>query len=362
MASVPTDARGDAAAPDDTLRRRPSTIIDVAAEAKVAIGTVSRYLNGLPVRSGNRDQIERAIQRLGYRRNALAAAMKSDLTNTIGFMVPILSEFHAAVLQRLSQRMHLAGRAMISFCHRGEPSSVAEAIEFFAAHRVDCLVMDGHDGDVGGIGELVAGGTPVVAYDNDLPRLPVDRVLVESRAASARAVSHLIDIGHRRIAILAGPRDIYSGRERLQGYFDAMAAAGLEVRPEDVAGDGWAEADGYSGMLRMMSQESPPTAVFASNYNLACGALMLLHERRISIPDDISLISFDDIPLFRLHGSGITAVAQPIDTLVATIAGLIEARLSQEGAFHAPQSVTLGCDIILRGSTRKPTTRGTAHG
>ena len=110
MAQDRTDAEltqfepGQSDAEDDgSGRRRPSTIIDVANEAGVAIGTVSRYLNGLSVRPGNRDLIETAIQRLGYRRNALAAAMKSDLTNTVGFMVPSLSEFHSAMLEQLSR-------------------------------------------------------------------------------------------------------------------------------------------------------------------------------------------------------------------------------------------------------------------
>jgi LacI family transcriptional regulator len=363
MAPDPSDGSGEGkSVPDEGPRRRPSTIIDVATEAKVAIGTVSRYLNGLPVRASNRDQIETAIQRLGYRRNALAAAMKSDLTNTIGFMVPMLSEFHAAILQGLSQRMHVAGRAMITFCHGEDPSSVAEALDFFATHRVDCLVMDGHDNAVEGIGELIAGGTPVILYDNDIPRLPVDRVLVESRIASKNAVTHLLDIGHSRVAMLAGARDSHTGRERLQGYRDAMSAAGLDLRPEYIAGDGWSEGHGYAGMLRLLSLEERPTAVFASNYNLACGALLLLKERRMAIPEDISLISFDDIPLFRLYGTGITAVAQPNEMLAATIAGLIEARLSHESAYHAPQSIMLGCEIVLRGSARRPAARESSDG
>ena len=120
MAQDRTDAEltqsdpGQSDAEDDgSGRRRPSTIIDVANEAGVAIGTVSRYLNGLSVRPGNRDLIETAIQRLGYRRNALAAAMKSDLTNTVGFMVPALSEFHSSMLEQLSRRLRTAGRALL---------------------------------------------------------------------------------------------------------------------------------------------------------------------------------------------------------------------------------------------------------
>ncbi len=339
---------------DDGRRRRPSTIIDVANEAGVAIGTVSRYLNGFAVRRGNRDLIEAAIQRLGYRRNALAAAMKSDLTNTVGFMVPMLSEFHAAILEQLSYRMRQSGQAVLSFCHNDDPRSVLDAIDFFAAHRVDCLVMDGHEEAVDGVRELLAGGTPVIFYDNDVPGPPVDRVLVENRAASARAVSHLLDIGHQHIAVLAGNTHNYAGRERLAGYMQAMQEHGVEVRSDYVIDAEWTEARGYAGMLRLLSLDQPPTAVFSCNYNMTLGAMTLLKEHGRRIPDDVSIVSFDDIPLFRLHEVGITAIAQPVGKIAETIAGLIASRLSGTGSAHAPHSITLGCDMILRGSTRRP--------
>ena len=107
-------------------------------------------------------------------------------------------------------------------------------------------------------------------------------------------------------------------------------------------------------MLRLLSLEHPPTAVFSSNYNMAVGVLALLKEYRHRIPDDISLVSFDDVPLFSLHDTGVTAVAQPIDKIAETISGLITTRLSEEGTWHAPHTIVLACDIILRGSTRKP--------
>ncbi len=349
----PGGAVADAEA-DAQARRRPSTIVDVATEAGVAVGTVSRYLNRLPVRSGNRELIEDAIQRLGYRRNALAAAMKSDLTNMVGFMVPTLSEFHTAILEQLSRRLHASGRGLLTYCHNDDRSSIAEALNFFAAHRVDCLVMDGHEEASEGVRELLSGGTPVIIYDNNLPGLPVDRVLVENRAASARAVGHLLDIGHTRIAVLSGNTRDYAGRQRLEGYLQAMRGRDLEIVPEYVVDAGWTESRGYAGMLSLLTLERRPTAVFSCNYNMAVGAIALLKEHGYRIPDDISVVSFDDVPLFRLHDVGITAVAQPVESIAETIAGLIAARLSKEGHSHAPHTITLGCDIILRGSTRRP--------
>jgi LacI family transcriptional regulator len=346
---------------DDTEsgRRRQATIVEVADRAGVAIGTVSRYLNGHPVRRGNRDQIEQAISELGYRRNAIAAAMKADLTNTVGFLVPSLSEFHAAVLDNLSHAMRKAGRALITYSHEAEPKSVADALDFFVAHRVDCLVMDGRPDVDDRILDLVANGTPVIFYDNDSPGLPVDRVLVESRAASLRAVTHLLDIGHTRIAVLTGNINDWNGRERLEGYRQAMLGRGLEIDPDYVLDNHWNENEAYSGTLRLLSLAEPPTAIFCCNYNMAIGALRLLREHGLKVPDDISLVSFDDVPLFQLHEAGVTAVAQPVAKIAETITSIMASRLSERGMNHEPHTITLNCDIILRGSTRRLLTPAT---
>ena len=153
------------------------------------------------VTRGNRDQIEQAISALGYRRNAIAAAMKADLTNTVGFMVPSLSEFHSAVLEHLARSMRKAGRALLTYCHDADPAAAADALDFFVAHRVDCLVMDGRNDVDERILDIIGSGTPVIFYDNGWPGLPVDRVLVENRVASCLVnprACHETDLTYRK--------------------------------------------------------------------------------------------------------------------------------------------------------------------
>ena len=245
---------------------------------------MSRYLNGHPIRRGNRDQIEQAIVELGYRRNALAAAMKTDLTNTVGFLVPALSEFHTAILERLSRSMRKAGKALLTYCHNGDMASVADALDFFDAHRVDCLVMDAMEGVDDRIRDLVAHGTPVIFYDNDVRGLPVDRVFVENRAASFRAVCHLLDIGHRNIAVVTGDARNWTGQERLEGYRQAIKSRGVEIDRAYVIDAAWNENEAYSATLRLLSLDAPPTAIYCCNYNMAVGALRLLHEHGLKVP------------------------------------------------------------------------------
>jgi LacI family transcriptional regulator len=125
-----------------------------------------------------------------------------------------LVQFHASILEQLSRRLRTAGRALLAYCHNDERASISHALDFFAAHRVDCLVMDGHDEASEGVRELLSGGTPVIFYDNDVPGLPVDRVMIENQAATARAVGHLLDIGHTRVAVLSGSTRNSAGRQR----------------------------------------------------------------------------------------------------------------------------------------------------
>ena len=333
-------------------RDRPATIVDVAELAGVAVGTVSRFLNGEVVRAGNRDVIERAVADLGFRRNASAVAMKTDLTGIVGFMGPDLGEFTAGILDRLTRRMRLTGRAVLSFCHDIQPSSLREGLEFFAAHRVDAIVMDGQEVVRQDVLQLLNHGETLIFYDNDVPGVAADRVFVDNRGAAARAASHILEMDHTRIAVVSGQMREATGRERLQGFHDALAARGLTAYPELVIQGNWKEDGGYEAISRLMNLPNPPTAVFSCNYNMTLGILTYLHQKNIRLPQDLSLVSFDDVPALRLHLPGITTVAQPIDRIADSIANLIEVRLGQPG-LYGKRELRLDCDIILRGSTQR---------
>jgi LacI family transcriptional regulator len=334
------------------IRPRPATIIDVAREAGVAVGTVSRYINGLPIRTGNRERIAQVIEELGYRRNSAAASIKTNTTHIVGMLVPSVSEFHAALLDQLSRRMRQTGRAVLCYCHDTEPTSFMEGLEFFAGHRVDAVVMDGNEELRQRLSPYIEEGMLVVLYDNDLPGLAADRVFVENRRASKRLVDHVLDLGHQRVAIIHGNLRDSVARDRLEGYRDALKAHGVSEIPELVMDAGWNEQRAYSAMADLMALPNPPTAVFGANYNMSIGAMRWLQEHDVSIPDDISLVSFDDVPAFSVHLPGITAVGQPVEKIADTIVSTLQERLAQDEP-RAKRTVRIDADIILRGSTRR---------
>lgn len=338
---------------DQTISRgRPATIIDVARAAGVAVGTVSRYINGLPIRGGNRERIAQVIEELGYRRNSAAASIKTNTTHIVGMLVPSVSEFHAALLDQLTRRMRQTGRAVLCYCHDTEPTSFMEGLEFFAGHRVDAVVMDGNEELRQRLAPYIAEGMVVVLYDNDLPGLPADRVFVANRQASKRLVDHVLDLGHERVAIIHGNLRDSVARDRLEGYRDALNAHGVAIMPELEIDAGWNEQRGYTGMGDLMALPNPPTAVFGANYNMSIGALRWLREHDIAIPGDISVVSFDDVPAFTVHRPGITAVGQPVEKIAQSIVSILSERLKDQSQL-GKRTIRIDADIILRGSTRR---------
>jgi Transcriptional regulators len=333
--------------------KKQATIVDVAQAAGVAIGTVSRYLNGLPVRAANRLPIEQAIDQLGYRRNMLAVSMKRQTTHIIGLMVPSLSEFHAGLLDTLTRRLRVTGRAVLCYCHDLEPSSIEDGLEFFASHRIDAVVMDGVVKAAPLLERYVRDGLSIVLYDNDIPGLSADRVFATNRKSAARIVDHLADLGHRRIATITGSAADSAGRERLAGYEDALASHGIESVPGYQVNGNWNEDGGYGAIRDLLAHAEPPTAVFSANYNMTMGALRWLREHDVSVPGDLSLVSFDDVPAWSIHPAGITAVEQSIDRMADAIASVLHERL-QAGPLSGRRTLRIDANIILRGSARSP--------
>jgi LacI family transcriptional regulator len=333
-------------------RRCRPTIVDVANAAGVAVGTVSRHLNGLPVRMRNRTQIERAISELGFKRNASAVAMKTDRTNLVGLMIPAMSEFHSTMFEQLSRAMRQSGRAVLAYFHDLNPASILEGLNFFISQRVDAIVIEGEEALGSQLLGYVDDGLVVVLYDNDIRDLPVDRVFVDNVNASRRVTGHLIDLGHERIATIHGNLRDSAARERLEGYRQALDSAGLSQAPEYLANGRWNEQDAFGEMRRLMSLRQPPSAVFCANYNMTIGALTYLYEAGLSVPDDLSIVSFDDFTAFKLIKPGITAVGQPLGRVAAIISDLIDRRLA-DPSLMGWQEIRVECDILLRGSAKK---------
>ncbi len=330
------------------LVKKP-TILDVAERAGVAVGTVSRFINGQKLRQGNRARIEQAIAELGYRANTLARAMKTERTDTIGFIVPLFDEFNASILTILVDELSARGYSLLTFNHAHKAEAMRDALESAASRRIDGIILSGNADIAETVQGLLDNDMPVVIFNNDIPGISTDKVLVNDRAATAEAIGRLIAFGHRSIGFVTGDLGVSTGENRLAGYMDALGAAGIEREERLIHRGNWSRLDGHSAVDAFLAQDNPPSAVFFSSYNMTIGGLECMRAQGKTPGEDLDLVSFDDPDVFSLTTPGITAIQQPTAAVARYLTELMLTRLDGSAPDTA-RNVLLDCDLKLRGS------------
>lgn len=326
--------------------KRP-TIHDVARTAEVAVGTVSRYLNGRPTRAASARRIEEAVAQLGFVRNLAAATMRNETSPLIGFLVSSYDEFQMALLAKLTTRLQATGRLVLPLTHDGSEETMRKALQFFAEHRVGAIVASGDFPAMKQMRSIIGPDVHVVLFNNDLTGLVADRVHLGDAAAMRKGVTHLIELGHRRIGFICGRSGHSSAAGRLAGYLEALAGAGIPRDETLIVGRDWTEQAGYLGAQELFSLDRPPTAVACSSHLCAMGVIDFTRERGLGIPHDVSLVSFGDTRAMRLIGRGIDTIAMPVDRM----AEIIETFCIQPPGSRAGRQMTVDCDFIRRGSS-----------
>lgn len=287
-------------------------IREVARRAGVSLGTVSRVINNNPsVAPGLRERVEAVIRELDYRPNTLARGLRSQRTHTLGLVIPdVTNPFFSELVREIEQAAGRKGYSLILGNSGESRSSEQLYLGMLADRRVDGLII------VPGAGTRSISpprDIPIVIVDRPLPRYPV--VASDHRNGAEQAVSRLIELGHRRIACIAGPPRLIVASERYQGYLQVMRR---HVQPPDLENHGWVESanfeyeGGYRAARRLLEASPRPTAVFASSDQHAIGALRAARDAGLEVPRDLSIIGFDDIPLASLVTPRLSTVAQPI--------------------------------------------------
>jgi DNA-binding LacI/PurR family transcriptional regulator len=268
---------------------------DVARLAGVSHQTVSRVLNGHPnVREQTRLRVQAAIAELGYRPNRAARALVTGRSQVIGVVAQNTTLYGpASLLAALEQAAAEAGFAVsVGSVNDLDHRSVSEAVERHLTHRVAGIVVIAPVESAAEALERLPQDVPLVTVDGD-PRRPVPLVTVDQVAGARAATQHLLDAGHRTVWHVSGPRDWFDSAGRIEGWREALRRAGAEVPPL-VPAD-WSAAAGYR-CGQMLARMPEVTAVFTANDHLALGVLRALHEHGRRVPDDISVVGFDDVP------------------------------------------------------------------
>jgi DNA-binding LacI/PurR family transcriptional regulator len=336
----------------DINRSRSPAMTDVARLAGVSHQTVSRVLNDHPnVKEQTRLRVRAAIAELGYRPNKAARALVTGRSQLIGVVAQNSTLYGpASLLAAFEQAAAEAGFAVsVGSVGRLDRESIAGAVERHLDQRVAGLVVIAPVASAGEALREMPAGVPLVTVDGDPTR--ADALVTVDQVAGARAATqHLLDAGHRTVWHVSGPSDWYDAAGRIEGWRQALHAAGAEVPPLLPAD--WSAAAGYSAG-QMLARMPEVTAVFAANDHLALGILRALSERGRRVPHDVSLVGFDDVPEAAYFIPPLTTVRPDFDAVAQAGLDLLLAQMGGDGR-AAPGRVVLAPDLIIRDSVAAP--------
>jgi len=314
---------------NDFMPQQPERlrIGDVARLAGVSNATVSRVLNGSPrVKPEARERVLAVANRFGYQPSHLARHLRKGRTDVVGVVVSDIENPHFASLVRaIEDAVYRRGRRVL-LCNTSEDAAKeASYLEVLAAERVLGVLLSPSDGNDPQIGTLLDLGIPVVAFDRSVTDPRADSVTVDNRGAAKLATQLLIDLGHRRIGFVGGLPGVQTADERLAGYLDRVRGAGLEavVRHGDFTLEG-----GRRATAELIGEPPAVTALLVANNLMTLGALDVLGEGRVRVPDGVALAAFDDPPWARLIDPPLTTLAQPLRTMADAAVGILFERIA----------------------------------
>ena len=340
---------------------RSSTIRDVAAVSGVSVGTVSRSLNAPEtVRPVTLEKVRAAIKELGFQPDARAQNMRRRNTLTIGFIVnDILNPIHAMVFKGAEAELRESGYWLHLVNTGGKARQEAEAIDLLQHGRVDGLLMTiNSEQDPRCLERLKKLRVPSVLLDREIA-LETDAVRTDHASGMEQAVSYLLDLGHRRIALITAGTEILPGRERIRGFSLAFSRRGLPV-PTDLIRSQSLSADfGFRETIDLLRGPDRPTALVAGGNQLLVGVLRAIEQQGVSIPGDLSLVTCDRTDLATVYAGSITVIDRDIPEIGRTAAQLLLERINGPADWPA-RCVVLPTRLVLGRSCAPPAVRRAA--
>lgn len=332
------------------------TMTDVARRAGVSAATVSRYLAGQRVRQAQ--AVAKAISDLNFSPSAAARSLKSGQTKTLALVVPDVSNpFFAAVARGVEELAAVAGFT-IELHNSGESGDREAEILRKIVGRVDGLILAPVAEDDEIPRQVVKAGVPIVFIDREIRSTKsFSSVLIDNVSGAKQATQHLIEHGHKRIAVIHGPVTSTPGRQRLEGFQQTMKDEQLTVPREFVRDGGFTQNGGLTAMNALLELDEPPTAVLVCNNLMTIGALLAMKKKAIRIPKDISVIGFDEMEISLLLDPPLTVVSRPMEQQ-----GKLAAEMLINGLVGVTTStskrVVMPVELIERGSCAPPPQTG----
>lgn len=324
-------------------------IEEVARTAGVSTTTVSRVINAVPtVSEENRQRVQSAIKQLKYRPNPSAQRLAAGRNNIVGIVIPRFADmFHSFYISELIKGVGTATeRLKLDLLLH-----ITDGRSFLNLSAVEGLLFADIDGNEDELDWVMDQGVPCVIVNHYLQELPVSCVAINNRAAAANVVRYLVTLGHRDIATITGHLRTPVGIERLDGYLKAMKAHTLPVKPHFVEHGNYSGPSAREPAKRLLSHQDRPTAIFAASDEMAVTTIEVATELGLRVPEDVSVVGFDDSPIAAFAKVPLTTVSQPLSRVgeesVAILHGLMHGKRRQ------PVKKLLGTKLIERQSCRK---------
>lgn len=309
-----------------------ATMKDIARRTGLGLATISSYFNGGNVREKNRIKIEEAIEELHYEVNEVARGLKTNATRTIGVVIPELNNtFCAEIITGMEDVLRSHGYATIVCDCRTDKKLEQEAVEFLTRRRVDGIINMPVDEEGNHLKRFQKTGKPIVLIDRKIQGINCDSVLVDNKKAAEDAVRYFIERGHRNIGIIGGPEEVFTAQERMAGYYKALESAGIPVRESLIWHGDYTIQGGVRGLEELVQNNPEMTAVFVTNYEMTMGAMIGVNELGIRIPEQLSMIGFDNLQFARACNPKLTIVAQPTDGIAREVAKVMLNHLENAG-------------------------------
>jgi LacI family transcriptional regulator len=330
-----------------------ATIQDVARRADVSIATVSRVLNGnTTVNPAMAERVRAAAEALQFRPSHAARALRTNRSAIIGLLISdIRNPFFTTLIRGVEDVAQRNGYSLILCNSDEDPQKERQYVAVLCAEQVAGAIVVPTRERQSAMQLFREHHIPIVAVDRRLADHHVDAVLVNNVRGAREAVDHLIANGYRRIGLITGPPTTTTGRERLDGYRQALQAAGIPHDPALERCGSFTEDSGKLLAGELLDLPSPVEALFVTNNLLTLGALEALFARTLRVPDDVAVVCFDEMPWAALSTVSLTTVTQPVYDLGSTAATRLFQRLHNPGAFTR-QEIVLAPTLRIRDSSR----------
>ncbi len=337
-------------------RSRRVTLKDVAREAGVSVGMASRVLGGYGSYSAETARrVVEAARRLDYRPDLLARSLRLGHTRSIGLVVSYVLAPHWATFAREVDAAAARHSYQALFgTAAGDPEAEQAYLRTLVEHRVAGIIASPSPASEPLVAEIVESGLPVVLLGSAGGGIAAPRVNLADRSAARRATEHLLGLGHRRVAMVAGATGQWPARERLEGYRDALRDAGIEPDPSLEAHGFHLFDAAYAETGRLLELPERPTAVLAGNELIAGAVLQCLKDRDVSVPRDVSLVAFGDPPWAAFYRPALTAVRVPRAELARVAVETLLALVARQDGEPMPEDEVVELELMVRESTAPP--------